>query len=95
MCLLSMGPTNEMMKKKNLSTLDPFFREGLVRTTGRVTAKSMMKHLQHESLVILSPSCRLSYLIMSKRMKKITDAPLVMHCFDQENMVSGLLKDII
>ena len=25
-------------------------------------------------------------------MKKITDAPLVMHCFDQENMVSGLLK---
>ena len=26
----------------------------------------MMKHLQHESLVILSPSCRLSYLIMKQ-----------------------------
>ena len=64
---LSMPDTLQALKNKRKedSSLTPFWSEGLLVVRGRLTPKSMKTQLGHEQLILLSNKSRLAYLILT------------------------------
>ena len=61
---LAMLETTKMLMKGDMASLLPFRSEGCWYTRGRLGGKSLLRHLGHDKLLILSNKSRLATLLL-------------------------------